>query len=614
MPAPEAEKPIVSLHRPRRGEAPAERIAISRPPFPGLCFHLPTPYPRPALIDLATFSRPLFAEQVARIIWVDHHDDVAFRSNGAAQAAMDAMRRFDEYLLSDDPNRAIRSLADVTSDHVDGFDLWAHARWPQDSSRPFLLLSAFVALLGRALKHRLASRDLAPRLAYVSRRNRAVDTTPRDAYSPHVMSQVREGARRAVRLTVLRMARARRSPVAEISPGRLTSGTDVVRHLLEVGFIEEHIPLRKRLVRGGQPSLGSLLDLVYPGLPDLVPFAILIADDCGLPPECIQELGADCVETREHSRISFLEYRKRRRNVTEETFSEPVDTKGRWSTGSLVRLLLALTKTTREQMKPGSGGESLFIGRAGTKLKSLRINKHAIEAHLARHPVHDELGTRVNCIDLSRIRKTSKAKRYSDSGGDLSRIGEDHTLRVFARHYGAIAALAGTHDASIDASLQAGLDDALRSTVLSSMEAEDLKNNPVGFAVRRGWSEEKVRNVSEGSTDVWLAGCLDYENSPYPGRTKACGAPLWGCLDCGNAVITPSKLPALLRLLEHLYMQRQTMDLTTFARSFGVAFVRLRQIIDRFPTAVVEAARAEAGDEGREWSPAQLTHNFGGPG
>ena len=75
--------------------------------------------------------------------------------------------------------------------------------------------------------------------------------------------------------------------------------------------------------------------------------------------------------------------------------------------------------------------------------------------------------------------------------------------------------------------------------------------------------------------------------------------------------MTPAKLPSLLRLLEHLRRQRQEMSLEAFQRTFGFAFVRLQQIIARFPVEAVEAAREEAGDDfGRDWLLAQLTYRI----
>lgn len=558
-----AEEPV-SLHR-RKRPVPAERPP-GRPSFPGLHFHLPTPYPSPAPVDLRDFSRPQFAEQIARILWMDHHDGVAFRSMGSVVSATQALRRFDEYLAVCDPEKLVQRLADVTEMHVDGFESWAHARSPVSSTDPYVQLTNLIKLFNCAADHRFSSPRLAKRLSYISIRYPRVDATPHDAYSPFVMQQIRDGARCALADTVMRMTKGKKMP--------------------------------------------ALLGRFYPRLRDLVPFAILIADDCGLPPESIRELRMDCIEELDRTfGLGEISYKKRRRDLSEELYREPVKTRVRWSTGWLVRLLLRLTASTRKHMDPNVKSTALFVGCARGELKSLYIEKHAMAAHLKRYPVYDENEKVVDTLELVRIRKTVKADRYTAVGGDLTRIGDDHTRGVFARSYATIAALKGTHETSIAASLQAGLDDALASTVLSADEEKLLIADPAALAAELGRPEAQVRKVAEGTSDVWLAGCLDFENSPYPGKTLACGAPLWGCLDCRNAIITPSKLPSLIRLLEHLHQQRQEMSESDFKAVYGKRFVRINQIIARFSRDDIEKAREDAVDDsGRNWSLAYLTH------
>jgi len=78
-------------------------------------------------------------------------------------------------------------------------------------------------------------------------------------------------------------------------------------------------------------------------------------------------------------------------------------------------------------------------------------------------------------------------------------------------------------------------------------------------------------------------------------KGQACPTPYWSCLDCGNAVITARKLPALIAFLGFITAQRETLAQDDWEAKFGRAHRRIRdQIIPTFPKAVVAAARDTA--------------------
>ena len=61
----------------------------------------------------------------------------------------------------------------------------------------------------------------------------------------------------------------------------------------------------------------------------------------------------------------------------------------------------------------------------------------------------------------------------------------------------------------------------------------------------------------DGAQDLWLASCSGFYASPFGKKGQACPVPFWGCLDCGNAVITSRKLPSLIAFLEFMVAQRE---------------------------------------------------------
>ena len=77
-----------------------------------------------------------------------------------------------------------------------------------------------------------------------------------------------------------------------------------------------------------------------------------------------------------------------------------------------------------------------------------------------------------------------------------------------------------------------------------------------------------------------------------PARTVRPARPVWGCLECSNAVITARKLPAILAFLDFIEDQRQALSSGDWAVKFGRAHARITtQIIAAFGHAIVADAR-----------------------
>ena len=66
---------------------------------------------------------------------------------------------------------------------------------------------------------------------------------------------------------------------------------------------------------------------------------------------------------------------------------------------------------------------------------------------------------------------------------------------------------------------------------------------------------EGAVELLRGERDVFAAACKDFYNSPHGRAGSACPSPVWTCLFCPLAVFTPSQVPNLLRLRDHLDAQ-----------------------------------------------------------
>src|SRR5262249_35010862 len=122
---------------------------------------------------------------------------------------------------------------------------------------------------------------------------------------------------------------------------------------------------------------------------------------------------------------------------------------------------------------------------------------------------------------------------------------------------------------------------------------DSLKTDVVSAAKRLAVTEQRATELLDGERDVFVAACKDFYNSPYGSPGKACPVAVWTCLSCPLAVFTPSKVPNLLRLKDHLDRQWDALSVAEWTAVYGAASVRLeRDILPMFSTTVITAARA----------------------
>jgi hypothetical protein len=167
---------------------------------------------------------------------------------------------------------------------------------------------------------------------------------------------------------------------------------------------------------------------------------------------------------------------------------------------------------------------------------------------------------------------------------------------VAAEHYADIPALKGVHEATVAAALEEALAAArTEPRIIPPKQEAAIRLDPGGADLPGTLAAEAVTPFLDGAQDLWLAGCASFYDSPFGTKGEACPSPFWSCLDCGNAVITARKLPALIAFLAFTTVQRETLAEVDWDAKFGRAHRRIRdQILPAFPKAAVAAARAEA--------------------
>jgi hypothetical protein len=214
-------------------------------------------------------------------------------------------------------------------------------------------------------------------------------------------------------------------------------------------------------------------------------------------------------------------------------------------------------------------------------------------------------------IVRTRFRATYKQARMLKSGGNLSLVADDHTKDVAARNY-----LEGSPH------LRPFYDNAIATAQLEALEQGLTGWKPKVVSLREGASQgavaaaaaevglppEEVRQALSGDTDVWLASCRGFYNSPFSPAGQPCSKPFWGCLGCENALVTRRTLPRILSFLSHVTQQRQLLADRDWQDKFGTAYVRIiRDVLPKFPdTALAEARHIAEGIEGKIHLPPEM--------
>ncbi len=120
-----------------------------------------------------------------------------------------------------------------------------------------------------------------------------------------------------------------------------------------------------------------------------------------------------------------------------------------------------------------------------------------------------------------------------------------------------------------------------------------MRGDPTSASSSLSVEPEQVEALLSGEQDVWIAGCANFYASPFGKPGSACPVPVWGCLECPNAVITSRHLPTILLFLNQMLAERERLEDRTWAAQFGRAYARIvQQILPAFPSDMVTAARA----------------------
>jgi hypothetical protein len=257
-------------------------------------------------------------------------------------------------------------------------------------------------------------------------------------------------------------------------------------------------------------------------------------------------------------------------------------------------MILRLTDRARRFLNSDSlwcyyrhGGLTADVGHPGDAV---------LAAFISRNDILDDDGRPAKLV-LARLRKTHKAEWYRRTNGQMEQFAVGHTAEVAANHYADIPAQRPLHEAAVAAGLQDALDATLPVRIVPPRPEASMRKAPAKADLPVPPAE--VIAFLEGAQDLWLESCGGSYASPFGTKGQPCPVPFSGCLDCGNAVITSRKLPALIAFLTFMEARRETLHAADWAAKFGRAHRRnAEQILPAFPVAVVAAARTVAESQG----------------
>jgi hypothetical protein len=322
-----------------------------------------------------------------------------------------------------------------------------------------------------------------------------------------------------------------------------------------------------------------------------VPLLVALICLTGLEPECAKGLRAGCLSSPSASGFVTLAYTKKRAHArTSKTMR--VRTGGITTPAGLISLVIRLTAQARQ----AAGGDALWTGAGHDGLRAWFDTGYELTSHLrawaARHGLDqlDDYGGGKVRLDLRRLRKSVKSRRYLHTGGILDDFTAGHTKAVAARHYAGIDAHNDVHDRAVEDGLVQALHAALPDPVTATPDGEPagLPGGPVSLL-----TPAQQHAAASGEQDVFLASCSGFHASPFA-RTPGEGCPVaaWGCLECPNAVFTERHLPSLTAFAAFTEAQREELDSAQWQARYGTAHHRLTTgIFPAFTPAQHAAAR-----------------------
>jgi hypothetical protein len=439
---------------------------------------------------------------------------------------------------------------------------------------------------------------------------------PVSPYSKDEEEQIRQACRASILAVEDRVAQAQ----AEASTGGVYGPETASSRADLLCTLEQEGPLSlddvgRRLGRSmyyyhsieDAPRPSRLARQLWPTAVDLVAYRTLLGLETGIVPEGIANLRVNDLQ-RVGPREVIISWEKQRGGGRE---SDRFAGAGEWSPGRIFERAVEVTSGPRRFAARGDPA-FLWIALDPSKPRMYRMT-HGMEAKY-RWLASTGLASPEAPFELDgrRLRKTFYRRLDERFGGAIPSVaGINQSERVAGERYLSVTQSTEFLEGVVEdayAEAMSRVQVAPKPTVLTADDVDRLTGDPVRAVAELGISETESEPLLTGRRDVFACACKDFYHSPYGQPGSPCPAPVWTCLFCSLAVITPAKLPTLLRLCDHIDAQRGEMPADEWTRIYGATWHQLHaNILCRYPEAVIAAARVKA-DAAALYLPAHETH------
>ncbi|TRW44392.1 hypothetical protein [Georgenia yuyongxinii] len=345
--------------------------------------------------------------------------------------------------------------------------------------------------------------------------------------------------------------------------------------------------LRERYPDGWLVSPDALVGHRRALLPDrdtVLAYRVLLGLEFGLPAESMNCLTTADAEWQGERQLR-IKFRKRRGSDAQAMHYREA---GPWTGPALLRDWLQISERLRLLMNDESRLWIYFTEAEGGAVADFTIwrwGKHR-RRFIKRAGLTDDGGESLQ-LDLRRLRTTWTERKGRDWHGAIT-IDPNRTPKVEGDHY-----LTRSADPQAAAeTVEAAQKDLLRraETVALILTGDEQLADAVdgADAVSR-----RSMPATAGEWDMFAASCRDPYDSPFVAKGNFCTASVWSCLVCPLAVITPAKLPNLLRLENYIRRRADDLPQSEWLTVYGAAWVQLTtRILPRHSTAALTEASA----------------------
>lgn len=543
-------------------------------------------------VDLSDLPHPRLVRSLG-LGMQRYGEDGTLTTVGSFSQLIPAVRQFVAFLSAAEEGTGDLGPEDLEADHIDAYEQALLMRPGTSPARVRDLVGCLVRTLRKAHEAtpEVFGEDLVVRIGFATREAKRT-ARPLDAYPPSVFDAIKEAALADVRAIQRRITEGERLAATGQDPD--TAGWGQLENLLWLVANRRPLTVRDRQGHpsavsrlGGVRGINRQLDL---GIHDVLPFVIALICLTGMEPEAAKRLKADCLVSPARGFVS-VRYLKRRSKGHEAKQTRVADGGTLNLPGGLLRLSLRLTSRARDRI----GSKALWVchGQHGTQdaYRDLGATNFYHQQWMAEHGLDkltDRNGEPVR-LDLRRLRKTFKSQHYLKAAGVLADFAQGHTAETAAGHYADIAAHDAIHDQAIENALEEAAQVALPPPTVLDEDGSRLDDGGTDPA------PEEVTAALTGASDVFLASCRNFHDSPFGSKGKPCPVALWGCLECPNAIFTARHLPQVLTFLDFIERQRDELSEAEWKVRFGLPWERVvHGIRNRFSRDQILTAQAIA--------------------